>query len=218
MQQSVSPGEMYSFPLTSSVNTEYQMYAYYLVQIVDCFQRFYGNADYSEAQIASEISTATQDHFQLHFLRQSPLSSVTIPYIAGRRGFLVRWGNEIYGSLQVKLIDEFSDQYILPIPLCERLAQDCAWGLHVLEKEVQHQRQKQKYKGEVERKVSALSSAQRTILELMVKSFSTREIAEMLHLSKRTVETHQRNIYQLLDVHSQREAVLMGLAAGLTAR
>ena len=36
-----------------------------------------------------------------------------------------------------------------------------------------------------------------------------------LHLSKRTIETHQRNIYQLLEVHSQREAILIGLAAGL---
>jgi DNA-binding NarL/FixJ family response regulator len=104
----------------------------------------------------------------------------------------------------------------LPASFCERLARDCAWCLHILEKEVHLQRQKQVSSEEARKKVRALSGAQFTVLQLMVKGLSTRAIADSLHLSKRTIETHQRCIYQELDVHSQREATLIGLAAGLS--
>jgi DNA-binding CsgD family transcriptional regulator len=186
------------------------------VSIINCLQRFDGSEENIEEQIAAEISQATQDHIQLHFHRQSALSPVVIPYVAGRRGFLVRWGDKIYGSLQIRLIGELRDQHVLPIPLCERLAQDCAWSLHILGEEAEQQRKKQMARSDAGQKISTLSVAQYTVLEMMVKGFSTRAIADMLGLSKRTVETHQRNIYQILDVHSQREAVLIGLTAGLT--
>jgi DNA-binding CsgD family transcriptional regulator len=218
MQQLVSIGEMHVKPCISMVSAEYQTYAYYLTQLIDCFQGFYGSGTYSEAHLASQIATATQDHLQLHFRRQSALSSVVIPYIAGRRGFLVRWSDEIYGSLQVKCTGVSADLPSLPNALYERLAQDCAWGLHVLEKEIAVPQKPQEDRSEALQKVAALSDAQRNVLELMVKGSSARNIAEMLHLSKRTVETHQHNIYQLLDVHSQLEAVLIGLAAGMATR
>lgn len=217
MQQPISVGEMYLFPHSASTSAEYSTYACYLACIVNCVQRLYGSEENIEAQIAAEIAVASQDHIQFHFHRQSALSSVMIPYVAGRRGFLVRWGDEIYGSLQIKFIEGSYNQYVLPIPLCERLAQDCAWGLHILREEVQGQRKKQSARSEAGQKIEALSLAQRAVLELMVQGFSTRVIADRLRLSKRTVETHQRNIYQILEVHSQREAVLIGLAAGLAA-
>ena len=217
MQQPISVGGMYVFPHSASASAEYCTYACYLVCIVDCIQRFYGGEEDIEAQLAAEISIASQDHIQFHSLRQSTLSSVIIPHVAGRRGFLVQWGDEIYGSLQIKFIEDAYNQHVLPIPLCERLAQDYAWGLHILRAEVQSLRKKQAARSEAGRKVEALSLAQRAVLELMVQGFSTRAIAERLRLSKRTIETHQRNIYQILDVHSQREAVVIGLAAGMAA-
>ena len=207
--------EMRPLPHHSSSGTGYRTYTYYLAQIIDCIQQFFDSDEYTEEQIAAEIAMRTQDHIQLYLLRQSTSSRVMISYVTGRRGFLVRWGDEIYGSLQVKLIGEAQDQHILPVVFCERLAQDCGWGLHILEKEAQRRQQKQKSKAEAVKKISSLSPAQYTVLELMMKGFSTQEIAEKLHLSKRTIESHQRNIYQMLDVHSQREAILTGLAAGL---
>lgn len=214
MEQSVSTGKIRLLPHNPALSTEYHTYTCYLAHIIACIQWFYDHIEYSEAQIAAEIAIGTQDHIHLHFLRQSTLAPVQ-PYVVGRRGFLVYWGDEIFGSLQIKLIGESHDHHILPVPLCERLAHDCGWGLYILEKGIQQQQQQQMGKGEAQQKVLALSPAQCTVLELMVKGYSTRVIAERLQLSKRTVETHQRNIYQVLDVHSQRGAVLVGLAAGL---
>jgi DNA-binding CsgD family transcriptional regulator len=215
MQGSAPQGKKHLLPHHSTFSTEYHSYAFYLARIINSIQQFYDRGQYNEAQIATEIAIATEDHIHLHFLRQSPASAVMLPYVSGRRSFLVRWGEEIYGSLQVKLIEDGYDQHILPISLCERLALDCGWSLHILERERERQWQQQKGSSEATRKVAALSPAQYKVLELMVKGESTRVIAERLHLSKRTIETHQRNIYQMLEVHSQREAVLIGLAAGL---
>jgi len=211
----VSMDKIRLIPHYFSFGTEYHTYTCYLAHIIACIQHFYDNAEYSEAEIAAEIAARTQDHMQIHFSRQSASSQVMIPYVTGRRAFLVYWGDEIFGSLQVKLIGEFNDQHILPVPLCERLAQDCGWGLSILEKGMQRQQREQRGTTEARQRVLALSRAQYIVLELMTKGYSTKAIADKLLLSKRTIETHQRNIYQVLDVHSQREAILIGLDAGL---
>jgi DNA-binding CsgD family transcriptional regulator len=191
------------------------MYAYYLQRIIDCCQRFYGSPQEVKEHLVAEISIMTCDtmHLSLH---QQPLSSLsTIPYVAGYHGLLASWSDTVYGSLHVKIGRKKNDEFILPIVLCERLARDCAWCLHVLENEERRQVLKRGSKDEVREKIACLSIAQRQVLELMVKGLSTRSIAETLHISKRTVETHQRRIYLVLDVHSQKEAILLGMNAGL---
>jgi DNA-binding CsgD family transcriptional regulator len=191
-------------------------YLQYLMHIIAFTQQFYGVDEDVETRLAEEIKTITSDKAHLYFYRQLASSpSVMMPVVNGRRGFLVRWSDIIYGSLQVSYVKGSNDQLAIPIDKSERLANDCGWCLQVLENEKMRQAQSQQSRKDAQQKVATLSASESQILEFMVQGLSARIIAEKLQVSKRTVETHQHHIYQILDVHSQREAVLIGLAAGM---
>lgn len=201
----------------ATIHTHQQPYAYYLTQIIAFSQQFYGVDEDVEALLAAEIKAITDDQAHLYLHRQhiSPTLPIMIATVPGRRGFLVRWGDVAYGSLQVSYIAGSTDLLTIPIDQCERLANDCGWCLHVLEMEKIRRSQNQQSSMDARRKIAALSASERQVLEFMVCGLSTRTIAERLQVSKRTVETHQHHMYQILDVHSQREAVLIGLSAGM---
>ncbi len=201
-----------SFPHQTPID---YFYTQILAHLIQCSQRLYGLDEESAYAIATEIASVSHQNLLLLPHRQQRNEKLLIPYVPEHRPFLVQWQNIVYGSLHCKVIEEVQEM-ILPPALCERLAHDCAWCLHILEKEAQQQRQRLFDTTEAHHKMLALSNAQHTVLQFMVKGFSTQAIAETLHVSKRTVETHQRGIYQELDVHSQREAILIGLAAGLS--
>jgi DNA-binding CsgD family transcriptional regulator len=209
--------QLFFDPSLLNNNDQYSIYTHYLAEIIDWSQQCYGTLDNIEAQLAKDIASMTHEQMCLYLHRQSASSTIMIPLISGRRGFLVQWGDVVYGSLQVSCSGSSDDQLILPAALCERLASACGWCLNVLENESLRQRQVQQGHENARRKVQDLSVSEYEVLKLMIKGFSTRAIAETLHVSKRTIETHQRHIYQILDVHSQREAILVGLAAGITA-
>lgn len=50
--------------------------------------------------------------------------------------------------------------------------------------------------------VDALSGREREVLQLIAEGNSSAEIARLLHISVRTVDTHRHNIMQKLDIHS----------------
>jgi DNA-binding CsgD family transcriptional regulator len=201
----------------ATVGKQQHPYVYYLTQIIAFSQQLYGVDEDIEARLAEEIKAITNDQVHLYLHRQfvSPELPIMVALVTGRRGFLVRWGDVIYGSLQVSYVDGSNDRLAIPIDQCERLANDCGWCLHVLEMEKIRQYQNQQSSEDAQQKIATLSLSERQVLEFMVLGLSTRAIAEKLQVSKRTIETHQRHIYQMLDVHSQREAVLIGLAAGM---
>ncbi|HYU72592.1 MAG TPA: helix-turn-helix transcriptional regulator [Ktedonobacteraceae bacterium] len=214
----VMPGENrpFSDPSLFKDNVQYGIYACYLAQIINCCQRFYGVHDDIEVQLASGIASMTDEQMYLYLHRQTISPTITMPFIPGRQGFLVHWDEVVYGSLQVSRSDRSQDQFVLSAALCERLAYDCGWCLHVLENGRLRQQQVQQGNEDAQQKIQDLSVSEYEVLKLMIKGLPTRAIAETLHVSKRTIETHQRHIYQILEVHSQREAILIGLAAGLT--
>jgi DNA-binding CsgD family transcriptional regulator len=191
------------------------LYTYYLTSLISWSQSIYGAEEHLAQQLATQIATISQNTIQFHPHRQRTTDEAAmLPYIANRRALLVQWEEEIYGTLQCIVKEEYAT-ILLPPALCERLARDCAWCLYLLEREASLQQQKHTTREEARKKVQALSGSQFTVLQLMVKGYSTRNIAELLHLSKRTIETHQHGIYQELNVHSQRGATLIGLASGL---
>ena len=51
-----------------------------------------------------------------------------------------------------------------------------------------------KEKGEVRKVLPALSRREKEVLELIIEEYTTQEIAETLHISFSTVETHRRNL------------------------
>jgi DNA-binding NarL/FixJ family response regulator len=61
----------------------------------------------------------------------------------------------------------------------------------------------------------ALTDRERTILSLMVEGLSYKMIADREHISFHTVNSHIRNIYEKLHVHSLSEAVSKALREGL---
>ncbi len=56
-----------------------------------------------------------------------------------------------------------------------------------------------------------LSARERTILKLLTEGLTKKQIAEKLFLAPATIETHSKNIYSKLQVHSRSEAVAKAL-------
>jgi len=62
-----------------------------------------------------------------------------------------------------------------------------------------------------------LSSREREVLQLVAEGSSSPEIAKMLNLSSKTVETHRRNIMQKLGLHTVAELVKYAIREGLSS-
>jgi two-component system response regulator NreC len=62
-----------------------------------------------------------------------------------------------------------------------------------------------------------LSLREKEIMQLLVSGRSNREIAEMIHVSVSTVETHRNNIFQKLCVHNLPELILYAVRKGLVS-
>ncbi|MDZ7832568.1 MAG: response regulator transcription factor [Desulfobacterales bacterium] len=65
--------------------------------------------------------------------------------------------------------------------------------------------------------VSALSAREREVLQLIAEGLSTRQIAERIHVSVKTVETHRQRIMKKLNAKSVAELTKIALREGLTA-
>jgi DNA-binding NarL/FixJ family response regulator len=58
-------------------------------------------------------------------------------------------------------------------------------------------------------KISMLTFAEKKILELVAAQHTTKEIAGLLFISEKTVETHRRNIIQKLSLPQEKNALLL---------
>jgi two-component system response regulator NreC len=67
----------------------------------------------------------------------------------------------------------------------------------------------------VEDSYDLLSIREKEILQLLASGASNRQIAEMIHVSVATVETHRTNIFQKLGIHSLPELMLYAVRKGL---
>ena len=65
--------------------------------------------------------------------------------------------------------------------------------------------------------VEKLSGREREILQLLVEGQNAREIAEILNLSPKTVESHRHNIMQKLGVESLPELTKIAIREGITS-
>ncbi len=63
---------------------------------------------------------------------------------------------------------------------------------------------------------SMLTSRQREVLQLMAEGKSTKEIAQLLHVSVKTVETHRQQIMSKLNIYSVAELTKYAIREGLT--
>lgn len=67
----------------------------------------------------------------------------------------------------------------------------------------------------VEDSYDLLSIREKEILQLLASGTTNRQIAEMIHVSVATVETHRTNIFQKLGLHSLPELILYAVRKGL---
>ncbi len=63
-----------------------------------------------------------------------------------------------------------------------------------------------------------LSPSEHEVLELIARGFSYNEISKLRHVSVHTVQTHIKNLYAKLAVHSKSEAVYEATKLGILAR
>ncbi|MCS6886093.1 MAG: LuxR C-terminal-related transcriptional regulator [Acidobacteriota bacterium] len=62
-----------------------------------------------------------------------------------------------------------------------------------------------------------LSRRERQIVKLIADGFSSREIAENLSVSPRTIEAHRANIYRKLGMHNLAELIKYAIKNGIAA-
>jgi DNA-binding NarL/FixJ family response regulator len=62
-----------------------------------------------------------------------------------------------------------------------------------------------------------LTSREREVLQLVTEGRSSAEVAKLMHVSIRTVETHRYNVMQKLSIHSIAELTKFAIAHGLTS-
>jgi two-component system, NarL family, response regulator NreC len=67
----------------------------------------------------------------------------------------------------------------------------------------------------VEDSYDLLSVREKEILQILASGKSNRDIADLLHISISTVETHRNNIFQKLNLHSLAELILYAVRKGL---
>lgn len=63
--------------------------------------------------------------------------------------------------------------------------------------------------------LSILTAREREVLQLIATGLSNRQIAERLHISVKTVETHRGNMMRKLDVHDRAGLVKFAIDSGL---
>ncbi len=64
---------------------------------------------------------------------------------------------------------------------------------------------------------AALTPREREVLQLLAEGKATKQVAMVLHVSTKTVETHRRQLMEKLDLHSVAELTKYAIREGLTS-
>jgi two-component system, NarL family, response regulator NreC len=67
----------------------------------------------------------------------------------------------------------------------------------------------------IEDRFDTLSEREREIFQLVAEGYSSKEVAELLHISPATAETHRAHIMEKLDLHNTAELVLCAVRKGV---
>ncbi len=74
-----------------------------------------------------------------------------------------------------------------------------------------------KLKTQTDSPIEKLSEREREVLQLLAEGKSTKEIADMLFVSVKTIETHRQQIMNKLDIHNIAELTKLAIREGLTS-
>jgi DNA-binding NarL/FixJ family response regulator len=70
---------------------------------------------------------------------------------------------------------------------------------------------------EAEDSYDLLSLREKEVLQLLVSGKTNRDVADLLHVTVATVETHRNNIFQKLHLHNLPELILYAVRKGLVS-
>jgi DNA-binding NarL/FixJ family response regulator len=65
--------------------------------------------------------------------------------------------------------------------------------------------------------IASLSPREREVLQLMAEGHSTADIADRLHISRKTVETHRKSMMIKLELHSVADVTKFAIREGITS-
>ncbi len=185
------------------------LFVYYATRLVLSCQRLYGTHCSIGAHLAQEVAAMTHNQVQLTIFTQPSFTASASHTLSDWIVFPIQWDKVLYGTLQVRESDR-----VLSLTVAQQLTELCAWLLRTLEDAAYVQRRRSSLTNEDLRRIATLTRREVEVLQLMIRGYSTNDIARDLVLSKRTVEQHQRRIYEQLNVNSSQEAIFIGLAAG----
>ena len=60
-----------------------------------------------------------------------------------------------------------------------------------------------------------LTDREREMLKLVAEGYTAKEIADMLFISLRTVETHKTNLMKKLDIHNKADLIRFAIRKGI---
>ena len=208
MQQDKCLPDVSSF-LQLAPTSDEEYFVYYATRLVLSCQRLYGIRCSIAAHLTQEIAAMTQDQVQLSI---STRTSFTEPASCNSSDWIIfpiQWDNVLYGTLRVR-----SSEQTISFTIVQRLTYLCAWLLRTLEDAAYVQRRRSSLTNESLQNIATLTPREIEVLKLMISGNSTDNITQKLVLSKRTVEKHQRSIYERLNVNSSQDAIFVGIAAG----
>ncbi|MBA3824141.1 MAG: helix-turn-helix transcriptional regulator [Ktedonobacterales bacterium] len=193
------------------------LYHYYISQLFACGPTLFGTTLSIEQTISERInyishSTACYVPSRMFTPTMAPLSQmeydISLP---------VKWGGVHYGTLHISVSHTVAERPPLSVDAMKQFAQNIGWFIRTLEDARHIQLTRLEIPSDTLHRIESLSARHQQVLQYMMKGCTSATIAASLCISKRTVESHQREIYERLQVKRREDAVLVGLAAGLAS-
>jgi DNA-binding CsgD family transcriptional regulator len=170
-------------------------------------QQTHGVAD----RFCQEVALITQRHAQLFLRHQNPSRAELSPPPSSV-SFPVEFRGIIYGTLYIAPDPAQPAFLALPLAIAHLLAQTCACLLYAFELSAFLQGQYRHLDHQVQ---GALTKREREVLILMCRGYDRKAIAKALSIASATVDKHRQQIYKQLDVHCERDALLVAYQFGL---
>ncbi len=158
-----------------------------------------------------EFEDIMQGQAKIHISAQGPAKLLHLIPSPNQTTFPLQFRHLFYGTLAIES-DPVQSKPVLSPPIAQLLAQVCSWLLYMLEQSIFIRGQCQQLDYQVH---GPLTKREREILTLMCQGCDQNTIAEELCIAPQTVHKHRQHIYERLDVHCERDAILVAYHVGL---
>src|SRR5713226_4217115 len=179
-------------------------YEQLVVRLCDLNEELFGQTTGVIERIDQEITHLTRGHLSVRWHQPGDAPPRSGPLLAVPSAPM-QYGGRCYGELVTAVDPAQPAMPLVPLAKAQAVANICGWLIYSLEVaaflENQHVAS-----GEF----APLRPREREILALMSRQYTEQAIADALHISQKTVQKHQENIYKRLGVHAAHHAILSG--------